>query len=74
MIFTLKLSFFSELFDLPSLNVETDQLYLHKKNSTNLTCELSPGYSEARITSVIWLKDREIVAINDSDYTWKGFM
>ncbi|CAI2355933.1 unnamed protein product [Caenorhabditis sp. 36 PRJEB53466] len=64
----------SQLFDLPSLNVETDQLYLYKRTSTNLTCELSAGYSEARIQSVIWLKDREIVAINDTDYTWKGFI
>uniref|UniRef100_A0A8R1HLC5 Uncharacterized protein n=1 Tax=Caenorhabditis japonica TaxID=281687 RepID=A0A8R1HLC5_CAEJA len=64
----------SQLFDLPSLNVETDQLYLHKRNATNLTCELSAGYSEARIQSVTWLKDGEIIAINDTDYTWKGFI
>eukprot|EP00081_Caenorhabditis_elegans_P002595 NP_001024778.2 neuRonal IGCAM [Caenorhabditis elegans] len=64
----------SQLFDLPSLNVNTDQLYLHKKNATNLTCELSAGYSEARMQSVVWLKDREIISINDTDYTWKGFI
>ncbi|EFP09713.1 hypothetical protein GCK72_025246 [Caenorhabditis remanei] len=64
----------SQLFDLPSLNVKTNQLYLHKKNATNLTCELTAGYSEARMQSVIWLKDKEFIDINDTDYEWKGFI
>uniref|UniRef100_A0A1I7TR68 Vascular endothelial growth factor receptor 2 n=2 Tax=Caenorhabditis tropicalis TaxID=1561998 RepID=A0A1I7TR68_9PELO len=62
----------SQLFDLPSLNVQTDQLYLHKKFSTNLSCELSAGYSEARMESVIWIKDKEIISQNDTEYTYNG--
>ena len=54
--------------------MKTNQLYLHKKNATNLTCELTAGYSEARMQSVIWLKDKEFIDINDTDYEWKGFM
>ncbi|ULT83932.1 hypothetical protein L3Y34_012908 [Caenorhabditis briggsae] len=64
----------SQLFDLPSLYVKTDQLYLHKRNTTNLTCELSSGYSEARMKSVIWLKDNEVISLNDTDYVWQGFI
>ncbi|PIC20126.1 hypothetical protein B9Z55_025427 [Caenorhabditis nigoni] len=64
----------SQLFDLPSLYVKTDQLYLHKRNTTNLTCELSSGYSEARMKSVIWLKDNEVISPNDTDYVWQGFI
>lgn len=64
----------SQLFDLPVLNVKTDQLYLHKRNATNLTCELSAGYSEARMKSVTWLRNGEVISPNDTDYVWQGFI
>ncbi|KAK5983356.1 hypothetical protein GCK32_002742, partial [Trichostrongylus colubriformis] len=36
----------SRTFDLPSLLIHTDQLYLLRKLPTNLSCQLSPGWSE----------------------------
>ncbi|KAE9413398.1 hypothetical protein Angca_007040, partial [Angiostrongylus cantonensis] len=46
-----------ETFDLPSLFIHTDQIYLLRKLPTNLSCQLSPGWSEAKFDSVHWLKD-----------------
>ncbi|CAB3400452.1 unnamed protein product [Caenorhabditis bovis] len=62
----------SQIYELPSLLVETDQAYLQKKIPTNLTCELSAGYSEARILSVYWILNNEFIEFNDTDYTWNG--
>ncbi|PAV89254.1 hypothetical protein WR25_21221 [Diploscapter pachys] len=51
----------SQTFDLPSLWVHVDQLYLIKRNPTNLSCQLSPGYSEAKLSTIDWLKNGELL-------------
>ena len=38
-----------------------DQLYLIKRNPTNLSCQLSPGYSEAKLSTIDWLKNGELL-------------
>ncbi|ETN68220.1 hypothetical protein NECAME_05701 [Necator americanus] len=56
---TILLQFKVETFDLPSLLIHTDHIYLLRKLPTNLLCQLSPGWSEARFDSIRWLKDGE---------------
>ncbi|CAJ0955213.1 unnamed protein product, partial [Mesorhabditis belari] len=51
----------SQTFELPQLNVQYDQLYLHRKSPTVLTCRISPGWSEARMVHIDWLKDGELI-------------
>ncbi|WKY14179.1 hypothetical protein Q1695_000045 [Nippostrongylus brasiliensis] len=67
----------SQTFDLPSLLIHTDQIYLLRKLPTNLSCQLSPGWSEAKFDSVRWMKDGksldEVIAKEDKkDYLVDG--
>ncbi|KAK6761764.1 hypothetical protein RB195_022735 [Necator americanus] len=59
LFFSVVCEFRSQTFDLPSLLIHTDHIYLLRKLPTNLLCQLSPGWSEARFDSIRWLKDGE---------------
>ncbi|KAJ1360761.1 hypothetical protein KIN20_019815 [Parelaphostrongylus tenuis] len=60
-------------FDLPSLFIHTDQIYLLRKHPTNLSCQLSPGWSEAKFDSVHWLKDGESLTELTSNFDKEDF-
>ncbi|RCN30574.1 hypothetical protein ANCCAN_23649 [Ancylostoma caninum] len=46
LFFTVLCEFRSQTFDLPSLLIHSDNIYLLRKVPTNLICQLSPGWSE----------------------------
>ncbi|EYB90368.1 hypothetical protein Y032_0221g2577 [Ancylostoma ceylanicum] len=48
LFFTVLCEFRSQTFDLPSLLIHSDNIYLLRKIPTNLICQLSPGWSEVR--------------------------
>uniref|UniRef100_A0A1I7X975 Ig-like domain-containing protein n=1 Tax=Heterorhabditis bacteriophora TaxID=37862 RepID=A0A1I7X975_HETBA len=76
-IITVRSELRSQTFDLPSLIIHVDQSYLLRKVPRILSCQLSPGWSEAKLDTVYWIKDGEklqvvMQKIGKEDYVIDG--
>ncbi|KJH47133.1 immunoglobulin domain protein [Dictyocaulus viviparus] len=58
----------SETFDLPSLLIYADQSYLLRKHPTNLSCQLSPGWSEVRLFISHYVLKANQILRKEGDY------